>query len=226
MYKVMLADDDFPVIELLSEAIDWEDLGFRLIGAHENGLRAWEQAQREAPDVLITDIGMPKMDGLELTARVKELKPNVRIAILSCHDEFQYARQAIRLNVQEYFLKDAMDPDELAQLLRKFKQAMDEEKRAGWENNRMMHLLGETRELRKEQSLNNLIHQPLISRDQWKSELEEFGLLGEGMACLPVLCCIGSYREVSDRFFSEQTLHFAVSNVMNELLQGLRLTCG
>jgi len=222
MYNVMLADDDYPVIELLSEAIDWDGLGFRLMGTHENGQSAWEQAQREAPDVLITDIGMPKMDGLELTALIKELKPDVRVAILSCHNEFQYAQQAMRLNVQDYLLKDTLDPENMVELLKKFKQSMDEEKQTGWENNRMKHLIGETRELRKEQSLKNLIHQPLLSRDQWRSEAEEYGLLAEGEACLPVLCIVENYRQVNCRFFSEQTLRFALSNVMNEMLRGMR----
>ena len=81
MYNVMLADDDYPVIELLSETIRWEELGLRLMSTHENGWSAWEQAQRQTPDILITDIGMPKMDGLELSGRIRQLNPAVRIAI-------------------------------------------------------------------------------------------------------------------------------------------------
>lgn len=71
MYNVMLVDDDYPVTQLLSEAIPWEGLGLRLMGSYENGWSAWEQAQREMPDILITDIGMPRMDGLELSARIR-----------------------------------------------------------------------------------------------------------------------------------------------------------
>lgn len=153
MYNVMLVDDDYPVIELLSEAISWNELGLNLMGSYENGMSAWEEARSSPPDILITDIGMPKMNGLELSARIKEVKADVRIAILSCHNEFQYAQQAMRLNVQDYLLKDTLDPEELAQLLRRFKQAMDEEAQKGWERSRMIHLVDESKELRKEQSL-------------------------------------------------------------------------
>ncbi|WP_019909854.1 response regulator transcription factor [Paenibacillus sp. HW567] len=221
MYRVMLVDDDYPVIELLSESIRWEELGFDLMSTHENGASAWEQAQQEMPDILITDIGMPRMNGLELSARVKELQPGVRIAILSCHNEFQYAQQAMRLNVQDYLLKDALDPENLVQLLLRFKESLDEENRAGWENSRMKILFGETRELRKERSFKNFIHQPLLSPGKWMDEAAEYGLFQRGEFCLPVIACLEDYRHVKYRFSSDQTLHFAVSNVMNEVLDGM-----
>ncbi|GIO68151.1 response regulator [Paenibacillus cookii] len=69
MYQAMLVDDDYPVIELLSEIIDWGGLGFKPPGTHENGEDAWEEARKQPPDVLITDIGMPRMNGIELIAR-------------------------------------------------------------------------------------------------------------------------------------------------------------
>lgn len=221
MYKVMLVDDDYPVIELLSESIRWGELGFTLMGTHENGAAAWEHAQQEMPDILITDIGMPKMNGLELSARIKELKPGVRIAILSCHNEFQYAQQAMRLNVQDYLLKDALDPEDLVQLLRRFKDLMDEEARTGWETSRIKQKFGETRELRKERSIKNFIHQPLLSPEKWMDEAAEYGLFQQGESVLPVIAFLEDYRHVKYRFSSEQTLHFAVSNVMNEVLEGM-----
>jgi len=222
MYKVMLADDDYPVIELLSEAIDWEALGFRLASVHENGEVAWEQAQRDMPDLLVTDIGMPKMDGLELTARLKERKPNLRTIILTCHDEFQYARQAMRLNVQEYLLKDALDPEDLVQLLKRFKTSMDEERQSSREQSRLAALVNETKELRKEKFFRSFIDQPLLSPEQWRREAGAFGLFRDGEACLPVLGLIDGYPQLRTRFSSDQTLRFAVGNVIDEVLAGLR----
>lgn len=73
MYKVMLVEDDYPVLELLSEATDWKKLGLTLQSTHENGVSALQYAlQKEMPDILITDIGMPKMNGIELIKQMKE----------------------------------------------------------------------------------------------------------------------------------------------------------
>ncbi|MBB6732433.1 response regulator transcription factor [Cohnella zeiphila] len=221
MYKAMLADDDYPVIELLSEGIDWEGLGFRLIGVHENGESAWRQAQGDMPDLLVTDIGMPKMDGLELTARLKERKPNLRTVILSCHDEFQYARQAMRLNVQEYLLKDALDPDDLVKLLGRFKAVLDEERQSDWEHSRLQAIANETRELRKERFWRSFVDQPLLSPAKWREEAGAFGILADGEACLPAVGFIEGYPQLRHRFNSDQTLRFAIGNVMDEVLAGL-----
>ncbi|PQP86201.1 AraC family transcriptional regulator [Paenibacillus sp. AR247] len=190
MYNVMLADDDYPVIELLSETIRWEELGLRLMSTHENGWSAWEQAQRQ-----------------------------------TCHSEFQYAQQAVRLNVQDYLLKDTLDPEDLVQRLTRFKQAMDEEKQAGWEHSRMKRMYDEAKELRKEQSLKNLIDLPLLFPENWRKEAAEYGLLREGEHTLPVAGFLENYRQVKYRFFSDQTLRFAVGNVMKEVLENFA-PCG
>jgi two-component system response regulator YesN len=218
MYNVMLVDDDYPVLELLSETIDWEAKGLRLLGAFENGATAWEQAQQAMPDILITDIGMPRMNGLELCAKIKERKPDTRVVILSCHDEFAYAQQAMRLNVQEYLLKESLQPDDLARLLDRIKHGLDAERQLNGEQMRLHALVNDSRELRKEQAFKNFIHQPLLTPDKWMQEANGFGLFLGREACLPVIGCVDDYGQVKHRFASEQTLRFAIANVMQEVL--------
>ena len=106
MYKVMLVDDDYPVLEFLSEMINWAELGLILQSIHVNGLSALHEAEEDMPDILITDIGMPKLNGIELTKLLKEKNPSLIVTILSCHNEFKFAQQALKLKVQEYILKD------------------------------------------------------------------------------------------------------------------------
>ncbi len=223
MYSVMLVDDDFPVLELLSEAVDWEGLGLRLCGTHENGLAAWEQAQWEMPDILITDIGMPKMDGLELIARIRAHRNDVCVAILSCHNEFQYAQQAMRLNVQDYLLKDAFNPNDLELLLSRFKHQLDEKRKTNWQQHQLQHMLDRTKDMQKEQWLKNFIQQPLLSPRQWLLEANAQGLFQGGEACLPVIGYIEGYSEAKQLFISDQTLRFAVNNIMEEVLLDLQL---
>ena len=95
----MLVDDNYPILTYLAENIPWDDLGMTVIGTFENGLKALEQAKRTVPDILITDIGMPVMNGLELIENVQKLNPELLSLIISCHDEFTYAQKAIQLKV-------------------------------------------------------------------------------------------------------------------------------
>lgn len=221
MYSVMIADDDYPVLELLSKTVNWERHNLRLLGAHEDGLSAWRQAQEEMPHILITDIGMPQMDGLELISRLKEKNANLRVVILSCHDEFHFAQQAMRLNVQDYLLKDSFNPGELEQLLLNMIRSLDEETLFYSRQSRLKQLVDGTEAMRRERWLKGFIHQPLVTPDRSIAELNDFGLLLEGQSCLPVIAYLDGYPRAKKRFISDQTLQFAVSNVMEEVLQDL-----
>jgi two-component system, response regulator YesN len=105
MYKLLLVDDEPEVTEGLMSEIDWESCGFIEVVPAGNGKEAMELFEKMEPDVLITDISMPYMNGLELAEWVKKTYPITRIIILTGYDEFEYAKQAIRLQVDEYVLK-------------------------------------------------------------------------------------------------------------------------
>ena len=105
LYSCMLVDDEEDVISAIRQTIDWESLGFSVPREAHNGIEALEFAEESAPDVVLTDIKMPYMDGLELAHKLKELYPNIRIIVFSGFDEFEYAREALRLEAEEYMLK-------------------------------------------------------------------------------------------------------------------------
>lgn len=91
-YSVLLVDDEQEVIDIIRQKIDWEEIGFNVIGSAENGVKALELAEKYQPDVVITDIKMPFMDGLELSRRLKKDLPNTRIMLFTGFDEFEYAK--------------------------------------------------------------------------------------------------------------------------------------
>jgi two-component system response regulator YesN len=103
--KVFLVDDEIVIRENMRTCIDWEREGFVYCGDAPDGELALPLIEKWKPDILITDIRMPFMNGLELAAIVRKMLPNIKIIILSGHDEFEYARQAIRIGVLEYCLK-------------------------------------------------------------------------------------------------------------------------
>ena len=105
MVKVYLVEDEIIIRQSIKNSIEWEKEGFEFVGDASDGELAYPLIQKTKPDILITDIRMPFMDGLELSRMVKAELPDIKIVILSGYDDFEYAKQAIKIGVAEYLLK-------------------------------------------------------------------------------------------------------------------------
>ena len=99
LYRIILVDDEEEVIKSIIRKIKWEENGFLVAGDAENGEDALEKIEALEPDLILTDIRMPYMDGLTLAERVRQKYPSMKIVIFSGYDDFEYAKQAIKLNV-------------------------------------------------------------------------------------------------------------------------------
>lgn len=128
MYSVILVDDEQMIRESIIELVDWNKAGFEMIGQASNGDEALEFIEKNTPDILITDIKMPIMDGIQLAKEVREKHPSVKIIFLSGYDEFEYAISGIKLNIIEYLLKP-ISRVELEETLKKVKKNLDKEQR-------------------------------------------------------------------------------------------------
>ena len=104
-YTVLLVDDEEEVFQVIMKKLDWESMGFSIAGYARNGVEALEMAEELQPDVVMTDIKMPYMDGLTLCKKLKELYQKVKVIIFSGFDEFEYAKEAIKIEAEEYILK-------------------------------------------------------------------------------------------------------------------------
>ncbi|MBE9913023.1 response regulator [Paenibacillus donghaensis] len=118
MFKLLIAEDVRTVREALVHSVPWEKIGISLLGTAANGEEALALLDREVPDLLLTDIGMPRMNGLELIEAVKLRNPDISCIILSGLNEFEHARQAIKLQVLDYILKP-IDPDDIERVMSK-----------------------------------------------------------------------------------------------------------
>lgn len=127
LYRVLLVDDEEDIREGISRKMDWLGLGFSLVGEAANGQDALELAESLRPDVILTDIKMPFMDGLELCRILTDRLPAARFVVFSGFDAFEYAKQAIQMNVVEYILKP-INADELSAVLRRLKDQLDRER--------------------------------------------------------------------------------------------------
>lgn len=125
MYKVLIAEDEILVRLGLANSINWEHLGMQLTAQASNGVQAYELFLSEHPDIIITDIRMPLMDGMEFIKKIREIDSNCKIVIITCVDEFSYAKQAIAYQVEDYILKLTMNIEEIEKLLMSIKSQLD-----------------------------------------------------------------------------------------------------
>lgn len=105
MVRMMIVDDEPLVRALIRECIDWKELGVELVGEAGSGEEALEALKGCTPEIMLLDVCMPGMNGIELARRILEQQPDMHIVIISGHDTFEYAKQCIRLGVKEYLLK-------------------------------------------------------------------------------------------------------------------------
>ncbi len=125
-YTVLLADDEEEVIHVIMKKINWEEMGFSVIGYANNGVKALEMVEELQPDVVMTDIKMPYMDGMELSNRIKASYPGTKILLFTGFDEFEYAKEAVHLEVEEYVLKP-VNSVELTKIFIQLKIKLDQE---------------------------------------------------------------------------------------------------
>lgn len=131
--KVMIADDESIVRKGLRSTVPWDRFGMEVVADSPNGQAAWEAFLEFRPQVVITDIVMPEMDGIELSRKVKEIAPETRIILLSCHRDFEYAQEGMRLGASGYLLKTAFEDEELEAMLGKFQRELADMPAYGYE---------------------------------------------------------------------------------------------
>ncbi|MBS6196654.1 MAG: response regulator [Clostridiales bacterium] len=119
MFRTLLVDDDFLVRAYLKMLDSWERAGYEIIRDVQDGEEAWRYMEEEPIDVVVTDISMPVMDGIQLIRRIREAEKETYIIVLSCHDEFAYVKEAMKLGADEYILKNALDENSLFEMLQK-----------------------------------------------------------------------------------------------------------
>lgn len=220
MYKIMIVDDEDEVREGVKRLTDWERCGFELVGDFSNGRDALEAVERLHPDVVITDINMPYMNGLELTALISGMYRELKIIILTGYEDFDYAKQAIKLKVNEYLLKP-INLQEFTDLLLKMKRELDEEQARMEDMSTLRQRLHESFPLLRERFLDKLVTVPMTVHDI-EQKFQYFQIKLEGSAFLAMLFDLegaGEEQRGSTASSAEELLRFAMFNIAQEILQ-------
>ncbi|MDQ0199817.1 response regulator transcription factor [Neobacillus ginsengisoli] len=172
MMKVLITDDEIQIRKGLRMKVDWEEEEFQIVGEASNGQEALELLKIKDVDVLITDMRMPIMDGIELAKRVFQEFPKVRVIVLSGYSDFEYVRGSMKEGVKDYLLKPVA-PDELVEVLRKIRKEVEEEKRKQVESARIRQLVHTQMQEVQEQYLLQLVKEEWLQPNLVKERLHQ-----------------------------------------------------
>lgn len=174
LYRIILVDDEEEVRKSIIKKIDWQAAGFQVVGDAENGQDALEKIEVLKPEVVLTDIRMPYMDGLTLAGKLRQKYPSIKLVIFSGFDDFEYAKQAIKLNVIEYILKP-VNVEELTAILQKIKSNLDEEIAQRRNVDILRENYRKSLPIIREQFLNDFIRRP-FPEEEAKEKLKEYDI--------------------------------------------------
>jgi len=212
MVKIMIVDDEPIFREYLRSHIDWELYGFELCDEAKNGVDALKKIEKNTPDIILVDINMPFMDGLELSEKLKEEYPEILIIILTGHSEFEHARKAIRLGVIDFITKP-FEKEELLRSLIKAKNKIQKERQEKANLGNHMHFV-------REWLFNYLVSSDYTYDDeQTNTLLNNLGICIFSQKYLVACIEIDKIYQNLEEFKERSLWKFAVSNILDEIIK-------
>ncbi len=186
MYQVLLVDDDLIVRMFLKDTLEWSKFGFEVAGDARDGEEALELAGRLKPDLILTDISMPRMDGIELIRRLRAGGYDGVLVALSCHDDFELVKSALQSGADEYLLKNHINEDSMCEMMQNIRSQVDERRKTMDDRRQLQALAREGKKSRQRDVLAQLLTGAL-EEDELPGMLEEAGLAGVYRRCALLL---------------------------------------
>nr|WP_276608230.1 helix-turn-helix domain-containing protein [Aquibacillus halophilus] len=218
-----MVDDDVLVLEFMEKMIPWNQYGFDVLGVFKDSVVAYEHLKQHPYDVLITDIGMPRLNGIELISLLRKKDVDMFKIVLSCHDEFYYAQQALKLEVFDYILKESMEQENIIDLLKRLKVTIDKKRQTVNKTNKIEYFLKQNNMKLKTQFIEKLMEDRYANDDVWLQEQGE--LLGMNFSSehyTPILCFIDKHADAITKFEKEPLLQFSIDNIISETLMKIQ----
>jgi two-component system response regulator YesN len=188
MFKVVIIDDEALVRVGLKSIIDWNEQGCELIGEASNGQAGYDLIISNKPDIVITDIKMPVMDGLKMIKSLTEQNIRPKFIILSSYDDFNLARQAMKYGVEEYLIKLELEPDAFIGILNRIKERIINDYKKRNEEYKLEKHIRAGKYAMREEVMKKIIGKALVDRSDIKAELEEIQikLSEDNISCLVI----------------------------------------
>lgn len=212
MYKLLIVDDDGIIRRGLSQNIMWKDIGFELLGTANDGEIALKMIEKEQPQIIISDIKMPFMDGLQLTRLVKAKYPQIKVILLTGYEEFEYAKEALKLKVFDYVLKP-VDNELLIETVKRAVCDFEKEEKSKKQITESLPLL-------KQKFLVNLINGDYLE-SELLSEIDYLKLPLVNGNCIVLLLKLDDYKNSNYNLevMEKELLKFSIQNICEEIAE-------
>lgn len=216
MYKVLIVEDEMLVRVGLKSSVDWAKFNMEVIADTADGLAGLDIYEKEKPDLIITDLKMPKMSGMELISKIREKDKLTRIVILSCIEEFEMARKAMSYGVTEYILKLTMANDDIERILEKVKTELDKQAVELIPKAAAVHYDNAD----KDGELKDFLFYGLYSNEEFEAYVGRTGLKIYPEALLLAVIEIDNYEKLAIQLEDNKghLIRRTILNVLNELL--------
>lgn len=215
MYRLLIADDE-PRIRRGIRSLEWETLNVEVVAEASNGVEALELVENHAPDIMLVDINMPYLNGLQLIEQVKKVRPQCVMIIVSGYDEFEYAKEAVKLNVFDYILKPVNRKELMNTVVRAIEviqKNTHEERFVRWAETQVAN---ETVNLKRQFVKNWFNHK--LTKKEIQENLDVFQIKELENKCLIVLKKLEV--EVHDApKLEDELLDFCILNIFEELIE-------
>ena len=224
MIKVVIIDDDIEMLIGLKNIIDWKQYGYTVVGVAENGDKALDIIQEYKPEVVITDITMPEMDGFELINKTKAIVPNIKSIILTCHEDFSKAKQALNIKAYDYIVKYMLTKESLIEVLLGLKQSIEDEKSLSIKMLRIDEMINDNKQALKQKLLMELLNYTSEESDNVlqiykKADAIKIKLPDNEYILFSVYIDDFDINIINSKIKSKKLLYFSMQNMFDEIFK-------
>ena len=221
MLKVIIVDDEILIRVGVKSCLDWGKYGFEVVGQAEDGIKALDLIEKKKPDIILTDIKMPNMDGLELIRVIRKRYPHIKVIVLSCYNEMDYVKRAMKLGAEDYLLKLSVQPDMLLETMKRVKEVIERERKEELKTNKLEKKISINKQILKDNLYKKFID-GLIEAEELLLALNKLDV-NLKLGSYSVVCCRidGGYLENSleDQHLREYSFRNIVEEVLEDYCQ-------
>lgn len=218
--KAIIIDDDIATLDGLCQSVDWERLGVEVVGLAQNGMEGLEQIRRCRPELILTDIYMPVMDGIEMLKQVRQEQIHSEVIILSGYEDFKYAKSAVKLQVHDYLSKPAT-LDEIEAVIKEAVQILRQRTSSLKEDKELRELLDSNYALIEQQFFKGVLHTRPVPSSYLDMVMEHLKLDLASRYFSVVMIEFNKNRKLLQSTPREWSLiEYAVNNIVHEVAAG------